>query len=106
MVLGNYGRLAIDLIIAMAQFSFTVSHISFIIQSMHTTVSAIVGTSLQVWPFLIGTLFVITPTAWVDNLQKLSPMLILGNLLILTTLVVVSVYCVYHIHYEGGLGPD
>ena len=46
MVLGKWGRRTIDLVIALAQFSFTVSHISFIIQSMHTTVSALAGTSL------------------------------------------------------------
>ena len=39
-VLGPRWKVAADLIIALAQFSFTVSHISFIIQSIKTTVDA------------------------------------------------------------------
>ena len=42
-VLGSKWMVAVDLIIALAQFSFTVSHISFIIQSLRTTVDAQMG---------------------------------------------------------------
>ena len=37
-VLGEKAKLMIDIMIGLAQYSFTVSHISFIIQSLQTTV--------------------------------------------------------------------
>lgn len=94
-VLGPKWKVAVDLIIALAQFSFTVSHISFIIQSLRTTVDAQLGMETPVWPYLAGVLSVLTPIAWVEDIKKFSFTFLVGNLLILSTIITVSSYCIW-----------
>ena len=104
-MLGSKWKVAVDLIIALAQFSFTVSHISFIIQSIRTTVDAHAGLESPVWPYLLGVLSVLTPIAWVEDIKKFSFTFLVGNLLILSTIVTVSLYCVWLMLEQGGAGP-
>ena len=48
---------------------------------------------------------VLTPIAWVEDIKKLSFTFLVGNLLILTTIVTVSAYCIWLMTEQGGFGP-
>ena len=71
------------------------SHISFIIQSLRTTIDAHMGMETPVWPYFVGVLSVLTPIAWVEDIKKFSFTFLVGNLLILSTIVTVSSYCIW-----------
>ena len=71
------------------------SHISFIIQSMKTTVDAQMGVDSPTWIYFAGVLSVLTPIAWVEDIKKFSFTFLVGNLLILTTIITVSCYCIW-----------
>ena len=77
----------------MAQYSFTVSHISFIIKSLRTTVNVQSGYETDIWPYFVAVVVVLTLIAWVEDIKKFSATFLVGNLLILSTVITVSVYC-------------
>ena len=47
------------------------------------------------WPYFVAALGFLTPIAWVEDIKKFSFTFLLGNLLILTTIVSVSSYCIW-----------
>ena len=57
-----------------------------------------------VWPYFTGALAVLTPIAWVEDIKKFSFTFLVGNLLILSTIVTVSSYCLW-LMSEEGTGP-
>ena len=91
---GPTGKLAVDIMISLAQYSFTISHIAFIIESMQTTVNSIFEIESYVFPYMVLVLVVLSPVAWVNNIAKFAFTYMLGNLLILLTVTTVSVYCI------------
>lgn len=57
------------------------------------------------WPYFVLVLSVLTPIAWVEDIKKFSFTFLVGNLLILTTIISVSGYCAYLLTQQDGLGP-
>ena len=53
------------------------------------------GMETPVWPYFVGVLSVLTPIAWVEDIKKFSFTFLVGNLLILSTIVTVSSYCIW-----------
>lgn len=72
---------------------------------MQSTVNAQFNVETATWPYFVGVLAVLTPIAWVEDIKKFSFTFLVGNLLILLTLVTVSGYCVWLMADQGGLGP-
>ena len=103
-VLGPRMKVIIDLCISLAQFSFTVSHISFIIESMRTTVNVQFGVDSASWPYFMTICIILTLIAWVEDIKKFSITFLVGNILIFITIITVSAYCIWLLNTEG-LGP-
>ena len=93
--LGPKWRIAVDCCISMAQYSFTVSHISFIVTSLQTTVEAQLGVQTSPWIYLIGSCIVLTLISWIEDIKKFSSTFLVGNLLIFATILTVSFYCIW-----------
>ena len=93
LVLGRVGRIIIDIIIAVTQYSFTISHIAFICKSLSTTVNQALMLDTGMWYYAAPLILILTPFAWVRDLAKFSFTFMAGNFLILLTVIVVSVHC-------------
>lgn len=91
--MGPVWRILIDLCISLAQFSFTVSHISFIITSMQTTIDTQTGLQTPTWPYFVTICIILTLISWVEDIKKFSATFLVGNLLIMATVITVSIYC-------------
>ena len=104
--LGPKMKLIIDICISMAQYSFTVSHIAFIIKSLRTTVNVQMGIETNIWPYFFFAIIVLTLIAWVEDIKKFSATFLIGNLLIFGTVTTVSIYCFWLLNEQDGPGPD
>ena len=58
----------------------------------------------NIWPYFIAVLAVLTSIAWVEDIKKFSFTFLVGNLLILLTIITVSVYCIW-LMIDKGMGP-
>ena len=83
-----------DIMISLAQYSFTISHIAFIIQSLQSTIDTSFDIKSSFMPYVLLVLAILPPVAWVNNIALFSWTYMLGNLLIFMTVITVSVYCV------------
>lgn len=93
LVLGRVGRIIIDIIIAVTQYSFTISHIAFICQSLRTTLNQAFLLDTGMWIYAVPLISILTPFAWVRDIAKFSFTFMAGNFMILLTVIVVSVQC-------------
>ena len=91
---GPTGKFAMDIMISLAQYSFTISHIAFIIQSLQSTIDTSFDIKSSFMPYVLLVLAILPPVAWVNNIALFSWTYMLGNLLIFMTVITVSVYCV------------
>lgn len=105
-VLGSKAKVIIDLCISTAQFSFTVSHIAFIIESLQTTVNVQTGLQTSVWPYALLSVVSLTLIAWVEDIKKFSVTFLVGSFLIFLTVIIDSIYCFWLLHDQGGPGPN
>ena len=90
---GSTGKFLVDIMITLAQFSFSVSHIAFIIESLMSVIDNLFEIESSFIPYMILVLCVMVPIAWVNNIAVFAFTYMLGNLLILLTALVVSSYC-------------
>lgn len=104
-ILGRRAKLISDVMIAATQFSFTISHVTFEVDSLKSTVDAIWGINTSKSLYAIAILCMLIPIAWVRDIGKFSFTFMLGNFLIMFTVMVVSVYCIGILSNEGP-GPD
>ena len=102
---GPTGKIIIDIMITLAQYSFSISHISFIIESLQSTVDSLFEIKSSCVPFLILVVCILWPIAWVNNIAKFAFTYMLGNLLILMTIIVVCVYCGLLLTQNHSVGP-
>ena len=58
------------------------------------------------WPYFVAVLAVLTPIAWVEDIKKFSFTFLVGNLLSLTTIISVSMYCIWLMVAQNGFGPS
>lgn len=102
--LGKRGRFVLDVMIALTQLSFTISHITFLVSSFKTTVDTLSGADTNVWIYGAIVIMIYSPIAWVRNIAKFSFTFMLGNLLIVMGVTFVTVYCFMTMARQGGLG--
>ena len=91
---GPTGKFAMDIMISLAQYSFTISHIAFIIESLKSTIDSSFDIKSNYLAYVILVLAILPPVAWVNNIAKFAFTYMLGNLLIFLTVITVCVYCV------------
>ena len=83
-----------DIMIAATQFSFTISHVTFEVDSLKSSVDAVFRINSSKAVFACAILCILVPIAWVRDIGKFSFTFMLGNFLILFTVLVVTFYCV------------
>ena len=89
--LGRRGKVILDIMIAATQFSFSLSLASYITTASQNVIQSLTGVEISFWIIGLALLFILAPIAWVRNISKFSFTFLIGNLLILTTLVTVTV---------------
>ena len=105
-VLGKKGRVALDIMIAITQISFAISHQVFIIESMKTSVDKLLGIDSNHWLYAAGLMVVLTPVAWVRNIAKFAFTYLIGILLIVWGVIVVTGYAIGTLTENEKIGPD
>ena len=100
-IFGHKTRILLDFMIATTQFSFSISQHVFVIRSLKTSFDIALNQQTTPWIFGCGILLVLTPISWVRNISKFSFSFMVGNLLILLTAVVLSVFSLNLILHQG-----
>jgi len=90
-VLGPKAKKLLDFMIAATQFSFTLSFISFIVTAWQSLIKNCTGFDVNVWIVATVAMTILTATAWVRDISKFSFTMLIGNLCILSTILIVSV---------------
>ena len=103
---GNRGRICADVVIGLAQYSFTISHISFVIKTFHTFVNATFEIQTTYMPYLVFALCVFAPLAWDNNIAKFSSMYLVGTFLLLLCILTVAVFCGLKMIKNNDIGPN
>ena len=88
--LGKRGKVILDIMIAATQFSFSLSLASYITTAWQNVIKSVAGIEINIWVLGVALLFILVPIAWVRNISKFSFTFLVGNLLILTTVVIVT----------------
>ena len=63
------------------------------------------GYATPLWPYFIVICLCLTLIAWIEDIKKFSVTFLVGNLLIFTTVLAVSGYCIWMLASEGA-GPE
>ena len=103
--LGKKGRLFLDIMVALTQFSFTLTGAAFISNTFKMTIDTLWGIETNIWVYGAIIIAVFIPFSWVRNIGKFSFTFMLGNLLVLMAVLFVSVYCCMLINRDG-IGED
>lgn len=88
---GTKMKVLVDVMIALTQFSFSLSLVSFISASAHSIFMEVFD--LKIGNFAIGCALtlILVPVAWVRNISKFSFTFLIGNTMILLTVIITSV---------------
>jgi amino acid permease len=88
---GINGRIILELMIALTQFSFSISQISFMARSLKTTIDSTftVSSSISIYGVILAC--IMSPVAWVRNFAKFSFSYMIGNFLTLFTVLLLSI---------------
>ena len=78
---------------------------TFLVTSSKSTVDVIFDVDSGKLMYAIVVVVILTPLAWERNIAKFSFTFLIGNFLILTTVLVTSGYAISVISEQGGKGP-
>jgi amino acid permease len=92
--LGHGGKVALDFFLALTQWSFVVSHVTYIYTTYKETLDQVFSIDSKPVYYILFLLLIYTPLSWVRNIARFSFTFLIGNLLVLAALTVVSVYAV------------
>lgn len=92
--LGKKGKVFLDITVMLTQYSFTVSHILFIVKSLKSTFDVALGVSTNPWLYASVMICILTPLAWVRNIATFSFSFMIGNIMILLTFIIVCIFCI------------
>ena len=106
-VLGNKAKVLLDIMIALTQFSFTITFCAFMTETWVSILATIFGLDVGPWTPGVVLLGILTLMAWVRDISKFSSTMLVGNLCILATLLIVSTIMLNDLTKRGFLaGPD
>lgn len=89
-LLGSRAKILLDFMIAATQFSFTISFGAYIAEAWKGLLLSLCGLKVGSWTTSSALVVVLTLMAWVRDISKFSSTMLIGNLCILSTLVIVS----------------
>lgn len=104
-ILGPRAKIALDLMIAWTQFSFTLSFMSYITTAWKNIIFSIFGLDINIWIVAWLVIFILTMLSWVRDISKFSFTMMIGNMCILSTIITVMVVSTGKIMNTGELGP-
>jgi amino acid permease len=90
-VLGRKGRQALDIMIFLSQYAFTISQAVFVIKSFTTSINQAFSLNTPMWYYSLGLICILTPIAWVRDISRFSFTFLIGNLLLILTVGVVCI---------------
>ena len=105
-VLGKKWRVVLEVAIALTQYSFAISHLSFFMQSIKSTVDSLFQLETSMMPYAIAVCIIFSTISWVRDLAKFSFTFIVGNILIITAVIFVTVQANKLMGEQNGTGPD
>ena len=91
--------------IALTQLSFTFGILSYITVSFQSIIFTFTGVKAWIWSIVLIMWSILIPIAWVRNISKFSFTFLIGNLCIISTVIIVSLYLSQDL-YHNGLGPN
>lgn len=103
--LGVGAKKILEFMICATQFSFSISQITFIVKSLKTTVDTTFETDSSIWYYATLVFLIYTPLAWVRNISKFSFTFLIGNLLIVATVLLILYFAFDLLFTQGGGGP-
>lgn len=89
-ILGNRAKVTLDMMIAATQFSFTISFCAFMTETWVGLLHTLFGLKVGPWTPGVVLLVILTLMAWVRDISKFSFTMLIGNLCILSTIIIVS----------------
>lgn len=99
--LGSQARKLIDVMLMLTQFSFTISQITFVTQSLNSVLNFSLALNVDTFNIAVGVIIVYTLLAWVRKIEKFSLAFIFGNFFILLSCTVIIIYCAKIIDERG-----
>ena len=102
-VFGTKGKIALDIMVALTQFTFAISFMSFICQAWKESALGLWGGDYSYLSIALVMVAICVPISWVRDITKFSFTFLFGNLMILANLIVITVYMVNRAD-EKGLG--
>lgn len=92
--------------IAATQFSFTIALVSFVTASWQSLAREVLGLDLGIWTVAVFAMVILTLLAWIRDISAFSFTLLIGNICILTTVVVATTVVTRQYFARGGeFGP-
>lgn len=94
-VFGRKGKIALDIMVALTQFTFAISFVSFISTAWKEATEAFFnfdGLEWDRWLYAILMMVICSGISLVRDITKFSPTFLFGNLMILANIVVVVIY--------------
>lgn len=91
---GKTTRILLDVMIAATQFSFSISHFTFEVESLKSTIDTVFGVNSSRACYAMGICCILIPISWVREIGKFSFAFMVGNFIILFTICVVVYYSV------------
>ena len=103
--MGKKGRIGLDVMISLSQFSFTIAGVIFLIKTLKMTIDQLFEIDSNPWIYGCLVICIYSPVAWERNIAKFSFTYLLGNLLILLAVLYVTVYCFMTMARQEGIAP-
>ena len=104
--MGDKGFIAAKVALSLAHFQFTVGQISFILESLQSTIGAWVGHDSPLWIYGILIWVIYTPLVWIRYFKFLEKAFIFAVFMILLGVMTTAVFALKEIEENDGPGPE
>lgn len=98
---GFYGRLGVDVSLAISQIGFTTAYIYFISSNLQTIFLNAFNVQVSQWVFGAFCVIMYTPLCWVRKIEKFNKTHIFADVMILVTLVSIIIYASVYASNNG-----
>ena len=91
-VFGTKGKIALDIMVALTQFTFAISFMSFICQAWKESALGLWGGDYSAFNVSLVMICICVPISWVRDITKFSFTFLFGNMMILSNIIVITIY--------------
>lgn len=104
--MGDKGFIAAKVALSLAHFQFSIGQISFILESLQSTIGAWVGHDSPLWIYGILIWVIYTPLVWIRYFKFLEKAFIFAVFMILLGVMTTVVFALKEIEENDGPGPE